>query len=272
VKDGTVTDLVPDMGPLLTDEGLHPTCRSALGQRGRYVTPRGSRTVLSHHYARPVWFLVNNSDDRIHAEQMTGRFYEERQLATMAEVMPTGGTFLDIGANIGNHSLYMLCLGGAERVVPVEPNPKAVQLLVGAMMLNRMLGRVDLSGLGYGAGAERSDGMAVHDPKGNLGWAKLKHARDGEDTVPVRAVDDIVADAPVHFVKIDVEGMEIEALKGLRRTIERDRPPIFIEVDRHNREAFFTWMEEHDYEVAEAFGERKINQNFMLMPKGGMVT
>ena len=101
------------MDNALNDETILPVVRNLIGNQGRFVTPRRVRVVVSHRYGRPVFFTVNNMKDRIHVNQMKGAFYEVQILEQLAPYMRAGGTFMDIGANVGNHSLYMLLIGGA---------------------------------------------------------------------------------------------------------------------------------------------------------------
>lgn len=263
------TEFVAGLAAALNDEDILLSTRRSLGRPARFLTPRGARLVLSHRYDRPVIFTVNNPDDRIHRVQTKGLFYEQEQLEVMARYMPAGGTFMDVGANVGNHTLYMLLFGGAGRAIPVEPQPEAVSLLISNLMMNGLMERADLRTLGYGLGERSEEGMRIHSPKNNLGWAKLKPAdgQEGDGGVPVRAGDDLLGGERIDFLKIDIEGMEIGALNGLERTIATHRPPIFIEVDRHNREAFFDMMKRWNYEPAETFKEGKVNQNFLMRPK-----
>ncbi|AKS45901.1 methyltransferase, FkbM family [Octadecabacter temperatus] len=251
----------------LADERLQPSVRRALGNQNRFRTPRRVRTIMSHRYDVPVIFCVNNPDDRIHMRQTKGFFYEEDELAMMAEHMPKGGTFCDIGANVGNHSLYMLLKGGAGRVVPVEPNPDAISLLLSNMILNRVADRVALETLGYGLDEGAADDLAIHAPRENLGWARLKKAGEGDEAISVRAGDELFDGMQIDVLKMDVEGMEIGALKGLKATLARCKPTMFIEVDKENLDAFHALIEEFDYEVAHAFEATRVNQNFLLKPK-----
>lgn len=264
-----LTAMARRMRALRNDESLHPAVRKAVGNRLRYVSPLNGRVVVSHRYELPVLFTVNNDQDRIHINHLKGRFYEHNQLAVMKGYFPEGGTFMDVGANIGNHMLYMLLLGGAARVLPVEPNPKAISLLVSNIILNGLTDRVDFSTLGCGLDAEDGDGLAIHSPRDNLGWAKLKpvgEARGDGTAVPVRRGDALVGETHVDFIKIDVEGMEIGALKGLEQTILRCRPHLFVELENVNREPFFAMMSAWGYEVAEDFKANNINQNLLLRP------
>jgi hypothetical protein len=86
----------------------------------------------------------------------------------------------------------MLCLGGRGAVRAAGgPNPKAVQLLAGAMMLLRCSGRrvTGSEGMAAWRRGQRIHGMAVHDPKGNTRLDKLKRFAHGMtilQTVPMK--------------------------------------------------------------------------------------
>ncbi|MFY0632916.1 MAG: FkbM family methyltransferase [Vannielia sp.] len=256
---------------LKADEALHPAVIAALGNPMRLVNPQGSRVILAHRYGFPIFFTVDNKQDRIHQFHLKGRFYEGEQLAVIKRYFPEGGTFMDVGANVGNHTLFMLLLGGAARVIPVEPNPKAIRLLVANLIFNGLLERVDLTSLGYGLDAEAGDGLAIHSPRDNLGWVKLKPQAEAEgDAVPVstRTGDSLVGEAQVDFIKIDVEGMEVGALKGLEATITRCKPVLFIELAHANKEAAWKMFDAWGYELAEEFEPNRLNQNILLRAKG----
>ncbi|QBY00409.1 FkbM family methyltransferase [Rhodophyticola sp. CCM32] len=251
----------------LQNDKLHPVVAKALGRLARFMTPRGTRVVLSHRYDRPVFFTFNNPDDRIHKNHMRGRFYESEQLAEIAGHMRKNGTYLDVGANVGNHTMYMLMFGGAAKVIPVEPNPEAIPLLTSNLILNGLMDRVDLTALGYGLDADSEDGLHIDNPRGNLGWARLKRQTGEAGAISVRRGDDLVGKTRIDMIKMDVEGMEIGALQGLRETIARCRPKIFIEVDHRNREVFDALMDEWGYEKVTEFSSSKVNQNLLMKPK-----
>jgi FkbM family methyltransferase len=246
----------------------HPCVVSGVGRPEHYRTPRGSRTIVSHRYDKPVFFVINNKNDRIHINQGKGQFYEFDQLSMMREHFPDGGTFLDVGGNIGNHSLFMTLLGRAAKVIPIEPNPDAVVLMLAAFMLNGVMDKVKLDGLGYGAGSKDEDGYVIHNPKSNLGWTRIKKAEDGG--VSVRTCDGIVGDDHVDLVKMDVEGFEIEALKGLEQTIKRDKPMLFIEVDHKNKEEFGALMVKWDYAMVLEYKAGSINQNSLFKHRSAL--
>lgn len=250
---------------LVTDRpALHPAVAAAMGRHAHFITPKGARVVRAAPLGRDVFFVVNNGADRIHRKQTKGVFYEQDTLRIMAQHMPEGGVFVDIGANIGNHSLFMAVHGGAARIVPVEANPEAIALFVAVMRLNGLGDRVAFEALGYGAGDHDGEGFAIAAPKGNLGWARVV---EGGGDIALRTGDSLLAgERRVDMIKIDVEGMEIAALAGLRKTVAAHRPVLFVEVDHGNAGDFDALMAEWGYAPVHVFEPSRMNRNYLMAP------
>ncbi|MDJ0629838.1 MAG: FkbM family methyltransferase [Rhodobacter sp.] len=245
-------------------ETLHPAVVGAMGRPERFLVPKGARVVLARPRGTPVYFVINNRDDRIHKAQLNGRFYEQEVLDRLARHLPAGGVFVDIGANIGNHTLYMARHSQAARIIPMEPNPAAISLLAAVVRLNQIEDKVELGALGYGIGDREAEGYSVKIPKGNLGWTRI--AQEGGD-LSLRTGDSLLAhEERVDLIKIDVEGMEVAALSGLGNTLRRHRPALFVEVDHTNKPAFDKAMSRLGYELTEAFPRTRMNQNFLMAP------
>jgi len=215
----------------------------------------------------PVLFTVNNPRDTIQAQHAEGRFYEEEELEIIRGHVPKGAVFVDIGANIGNHSLFALKFLDVARVIPFEPNPDAIALLMSNLTLNGEAGRCDLRHLGQGLSDRAAEGlaMAVDQPRDNLGGGRMV---EGGGLRVVRG-DDVLADAAVDFIKIDVEGMEVAVLRGLEATVARCRPVLFVEVDEVNRKDFLDWVAAQSYEISATYRRYKPNENFLITPAGG---
>ena len=87
--------------------------------------------------------------------------------------------------------------------------------------------------------------------------------------------DALLSGHRIDFLKIDVEGMEIDVLEGLKRTITEQRPRIFIEVDNSNVGKFFEWTTINNYYIAASSSRRPVwsalptstpgYENFMLI-------
>ena len=161
--------------------------------------------------------------------------YEDSFLRLLADEVLSGAkrrVALDIGANIGNHCLFLA--RHFDRVVAFEPNPVARHLLNANLAINRIENvRVDARGLSDQAGSE-----SLVVKAGNLGASHVKGARDdgrrwgssGEVAIELTTGDQCLdPEADIDFIKLDVEGFEHEVLQGLLGTIRRCRPILMLE-------------------------------------------
>jgi FkbM family methyltransferase len=207
---------------------------------------------------------VANPGDAIQKEHMAGRFYEPDELDIIRRHFRPGGVFLDIGSNVGNHAVFAALVLHAARVVVIEPNPVAIAVLRANAALNRLEAVIDCRWLGVGLGAASAEGFGVRAGPMNLGGGRMV---EGVGDLRILAGDEITGGDHVDFLKIDVEGMELDVLAGLAATIARCRPSIFIEVDDHNQAGFDTWVADHGYRIAARHKRYMRNENFMLVPQ-----
>ncbi|MFU1476851.1 FkbM family methyltransferase [Roseovarius sp. C7] len=209
-------------------------------------------------------FALNMARDPIQKALRAGRFFEEDELDLMSRNVKSGAHVIDIGSNIGNHAIYFATRMQAARVVLVEPNPLALAPLVANVLLNKLGHVIDMGALGVGL-SDRSEGgfgMKRHDR--NLGATKM---RPGKGQIEVHAGDDLFADEAPDLIKIDVEGMEIKVLSGLKKTIARHRPVILVEVDEENAGAFESWRAEQGYVIERSLRHSAKNCNHLLIPE-----
>lgn len=128
-------------------------------------------------------------------------------------------TVWDIGANIGDHARQYLDWGMA--VVAVEPNPLTFECLrhncPEALCLN--------------VAASDAEGTLTFAPLANVGASRI--TPDGTVLVAALPMDGTREGFPVpDFVKIDVEGWEVAALNGMRKTLQAHKPILYVEVNR----------------------------------------
>lgn len=151
------------------------------------------------------------------------RFFEE-------QIRP-GMAVLDIGANIGLYALLFARLAGPEgRVCGFEPDPVLFQAAADAARLNGCA-QLELFPVGLGVKAET---RRLRRSFFNSGDNRvLPGAGDDPQAAEIALArgDDLLAGAgPIDFIKIDVQGWELQALQGLRATIERSaRLQIYLE-------------------------------------------
>lgn len=137
---------------------------------------------------------------------------------------PHPGLVLDIGANIGNHTLFFAPL--AREVWAFEPNPRTGALLAlnAALAPNVRVFHVGLS--------DKAGSATLHVPADNVGMATLQPGAPGQAVAcTLQRLDDLpgLAQERVALVKIDVEGHEAAALRGGLQLLRRERPVVVFE-------------------------------------------
>jgi len=185
---------------------------------------------------RPGWVLFNPKDLFVgRSFDLYGEF-SEGECHIFRQIAGRGMVVLDIGANIGAHTLVLSRLVGAEgAVLAVEPQRRIFHLLCANLALNRI---ANVRALPVGAG--RAPGVAGvplldYAAAGNFGGVSLVTGGPAEP-VDISAIDTLNL-AACHVIKIDVEGMESEVLAGAATTIRRHRPMLYVENDRREKSA-----------------------------------
>ncbi len=134
------------------------------------------------------------------------------------------GLVIDVGANIGNHTVFFGKLLGRP-VIALEPYEQAFRVLEKNVELNGLSDTVTL--LQKAAGRKPSRGEITPPPEHNWGQARVRAT--GTGPVEVIRLDDLSIRGPVALIKIDVEGMEADVLKGAWRLLKRKRPVLYVE-------------------------------------------
>lgn len=158
---------------------------------------------------------------------------------------------VDIGANMGIFSRWMARHAG--KVDSFECNPHLFEHLERFLPRNVSLHRCALSSA-PGRASLRFD-------PGNTGIGTIESANRLDKNPGIRLVESIEVEVsrlddfqlgPCSFVKIDVEGHELEVLKGARQFLERNRPTLLIEIEeRHcpgNLKAVPEWLAALNYD------------------------
>ena len=163
---------------------------------------------------------------------LSGRFEPEVSAVFSALVRP-GMIVLDIGANIGVHTLHLAKLvGETGQVLAFEPNPVACEELQRNIALNQLKNVTVLQVALWERDGEElfrfpEDGMEAMG--GLINTARFKE--DYKAKVETARLDTLLArlDAQkVDFIKIDVEGAELPVLKGAGALLDVDRRPIIL--------------------------------------------
>jgi FkbM family methyltransferase len=235
--------------------------------RDRYFETAREMTPLLGVESDGVMFVVPTWDDRVARKLFVARRRQEMKVLRCAiKILSArgrkpGGTFIDVGANIGTTCLPALTLG-FERAIAIEPDIANARLLRANAELNGLADRLTVI---EAAASDACGTLRLRRHPTNSGAHRI--ASDG---VPVRAVtlDDIlVGEWNIGMLWIDVQGHEQEVLAGARE-IARCTPTV-VEVRRRDVSTF-TNVEAID--LREALGTTVRDEGYtdvLLLPAAG---
>jgi FkbM family methyltransferase len=148
-------------------------------------------------------------------------------------VVRPGMVALDVGANVGSYSVLLgQWVGSSGKVFAFEPAPVAHAGLVNHIALNGLDGVVHPVAAAIGD----REGFAPFVASPTAGEGRLAASSDTSSTsVPTMTIDSfcLARDINPDFIKIDVEGWELPALRGARKTIARNRRRLALFVEMH---------------------------------------
>jgi FkbM family methyltransferase len=156
----------------------------------------------------------------------------EQQLVKMLrEVARPGSTVVDGGAYIGYLTLQLAAaVGPTGCVLAVEPEPQSLKMLRENIEINGYVDRVETFAVALGeTHAEAVFYSALSPDMSSLYAAEAPHQRIA---VTVMTGDALFGERDIDVIKLDLEGGEVSALRGMRKLLERCQPVLFVECNR----------------------------------------
>ena len=170
--------------------------------------------------------------------------WAEHELSILRSYILAGATVVDVGANIGTHTLPFSRWVQNGRVVAIEAQPALCDILTLNCRRNAIT-NVDVVNAICGEKRGHLEFRPDYASEENFGGISFANA--ASDTrlaifrwldrlsgstaasIPVVTLDDLFRNKKVSFIKLDIEGMELDALRGARELIDRCQPVISFE-------------------------------------------
>jgi FkbM family methyltransferase len=211
---------------------------------------RGIKFSTTAYYEKKK-FVARSTNSQFHSIYFEdyNQTYEPDVFAVIELFLPQDGVFIDVGSNWGHHS-FIAALNKNANVYSVEPNHSVFTDLIGIahsldcdtrvqgfnVGCGASEGQLELTQLGFESGVgsfsreflkNRQD--VIRWPERLINWITLK--KDIKNAVVVRKLDDLIdPNIKVDVIKIDVEGAELDCLKGATSTLSRSRPKVLFEL------------------------------------------
>lgn len=170
--------------------------------------------------------LVKDPKEQTQSHWANGNFYEAQRNGLLSFINKKGysGRCLDIGASIGNHTIYFAAILGCD-VVAIEPHPFSFTHLKQNCKLNNL--DVELHNIALGSKRRR---VSMENKSKNRHHIGMMQVVAGDD-VEMDLLDNVVS-GQFDFIKIDVEHFNVPLLKGAEKTLRAQKNcHVFIECE-----------------------------------------
>lgn len=227
-----------------------------------YEEFRRSLAVAFYRFAKRDRFLLKDilgskmyldlEDRGLARELLVHGIHEPLTTEIMKRELKPGQVIIDVGANIGYYALLEAkTVGKRGRIYALEPAPENLELLRRNVKANGC----DNIEIFHAAAGARSEMGTIYLSKSHNQHALIKENVGGVvGSMPIRvfALDDFLEGKPYpSLIRMDVEGFELDILRGLKKTIAKGKPlKLFIEI--------------HGF-----FLKEKVKDLFAILKKGG---
>lgn len=186
--------------------------------------------------------------------------HDQNMLPRVLPYIKKGDTVIDAGAYIGDHTIaYSKQVGESGTIIAFEPSNKAFECLKhnlktssNAILFNK--------GLGI-----RNEVKSIVEVSGNDG---MNHLISGEG-VEITTIDSLHLEK-IDFIKIDVEGMELDILIGAIETLKKFKPKLLIEINDYTLKAakiernyIFSLLDELGYKYENIYNDQDLKESQM---------
>lgn len=186
---------------------------------------------------------------------------------TLYSLVKNGTTVIDVGTNIGETLLNFAKINREGRNIGFEPVPYLYDKAKTNIGLNKF-DNIDLVNKGLSSKHESLSFCEVNENNSGGTFLTYENNKDPRRSVQVVRLDDFVDEnklQSISLIKIDVEGFEMEVLKGASDVLRNFKPTLFVEIDdaflarqQSSAEAVFDFLISHGYIIKDAINGKQI--------------
>lgn len=222
-----------------------------------------------------LWVPLDAERDLVVRAIRAAELFEEPIIELGRRYITLGSSVIDVGANFGQMAIYFSRLVGERgHVHAVEANP-----FVAAILRRNLEATRTRNVVVHEVAAWHHSGESLCFPvpdlvrfgsHGSYGIAPGRQSRDADSwSVRSLALDDIPVAGPVSFVKIDVQGSDLAAMRGARRLLATHRPAVVFEFEQQFQKEFGTDFQQYvDFvrDIGYVFRDVVLGINYLIVP------
>lgn len=225
---------------------------------------KGDRIVLDYikDHKMKLWYFIDQPTWRSNCYYKSS--YEKNESKLFKKIIKKDWVILDIGANIGYHSIIFSKLANKGRIYAFEPAHNNYELLLRNIKVNNCM-NIFPQKLALGERTSSADLLIFEDYAYNSFADSGRKKFIRREKINLVTLDNFIHEQEIgriDFLKIDAEGYENHVLRGGLNSILKFRPKIFCELFQQNLDPFGLRVEEIiDYISQNGYSPYIINKN-----------
>jgi FkbM family methyltransferase len=209
----------------------HREALNLLDSKLRKVASQLDESRLKSSQCRHGHFTFDKNDTYVGKSLDTYGEWAEAEVQLFSQIIRPTDTVVEVGANIGSHTLAIARLASEGRVHAFEPQPYVFSLLK-KNVLDNGFKNITLWNAAVGSESGRASMPFISAnsySQLNFGAVSIHTKSSRRVGVRLLSIDNIDEIQQIDFLKIDVEGFEPQVLVGAKIAIQKFRPVVFIE-------------------------------------------
>lgn len=201
------------------------------------------------------------------------QIFEKEVIDLAAKYVKPGNTVLDVGANFGQMSILFSNMVGEQGIVhSFDADDWVYEIFNKNIEANNKVGKI----IPHFGAVHNVAGETLIFPDQNFeeygaygAYGIDYNAKNGRE-VKTLTIDSLQIEGPVHFIKIDIQGGDLQALQGAVKTIEKNRMPILFEYEYHFEEKYNMCFQDYvDFVQSINYKFHKVinGHNFLIISK-----
>lgn len=220
--------------------------------------------MFIHPYIHDTKLLVGKKSSSSIGQYFNG-LNDFEEMSLLLHFLDKNDTFVDVGANVGVFSVLASGVSGAKSIA-IEPNDKNIELLKQNIGINSLQNNINI--------IKCVVGNQVGEVSFTKGLDSINRVKRDEDTsletelIKEETLDNLLKDNIPSFIKIDVEGFELNVLKGAKNILQEPNLKILI-IETNGLSSKYQLNEDEIFRIIENYGfslysyspfERKLNK------------
>jgi len=180
------------------------------------------------------FYLLLNPTEHIQQQLFWYGYYEKELGDLLKKIVKPGAVFVDLGANIGYFSLLVANNSPSAKVISFEPVAGLFQNMNDNISLNNIKNILTVNAAAGEINEEKELFVSAPDNLGMSSFHQPENYSGKKERVKVVAIDDWfkISGLPrIDVIKLDIEGSELTALKGMKEVLQKQQPVLIVEVN-----------------------------------------